>query len=53
MLPKQMVSFTVPQLAFLKDESQRLGISVAELVRRIVDVYRAQQGQEGCTDAER
>lgn len=40
MMPKQMISFTVPQFEFLHEEAKRLGISVAELVRRIVDAYR-------------
>jgi len=40
---KQMISFTVPQRDFLKQEAARLGISVAELVRRIVDEYRERQ----------
>lgn len=39
-MKKQMISFTEPQLVFLKREAKRLGISVAELVRRIVDAYR-------------
>jgi hypothetical protein len=35
-----MLQFTKPQMAFLKEEAERLGISVAELVRRIIDEYR-------------
>jgi hypothetical protein len=31
---------TRPQLAFLRKESERLGISVGEMIRRIVDQYR-------------
>ncbi len=42
-MQKQMISFTDPQMAFLKAEAQRLGIPVAELVRRIVDQYRERQ----------
>jgi hypothetical protein len=34
---KQLISFTVPQHQLLKREAKRLGISIAELVRRIVD----------------
>ena len=34
---KQMISFTDPQRQFLKREAKRLGISIAELVRRIID----------------
>jgi hypothetical protein len=34
------VSLTPPQLAFLEEEARRLGITVADLIRRIVDQYR-------------
>ena len=37
---KQMVSLTEPQIAFLKAEAAKFGISVSELIRRIVDKYR-------------
>lgn len=37
---KRVISFTDPQDDWLLKESDRLGISVAELVRRIVDLYR-------------
>jgi hypothetical protein len=37
---KQMISLTEPQVAFLKKEAERLGISVSDLIRRIVDQYR-------------
>lgn len=40
-----MVSFTQPQMVFLKTEAERLGIPVAELVRRIIDQYREQADQ--------
>lgn len=43
-MQKQMVSFTQPQIAFLKTEAERLGISIADLVRRIVDAYREERG---------
>ncbi len=39
-LQRQMIQFTQPQLDFLRQEAARLGISVADLVRRIVDDYR-------------
>lgn len=39
-MPRQMLQFTEPQLVFLKEEAKRLGLGVAELVRRIVDAYR-------------
>ena len=37
---KQSVTLTVPQLEFLKKEAQRLGITVSDVIRRIVDAYR-------------
>jgi predicted DNA-binding ribbon-helix-helix protein len=37
---KQSVALTQPQFAFLKEESRRLGITVADLIRRIIDTYR-------------
>ena len=35
-----MVQLTVPQKAWLDEEAKRVGISVSELIRRIIDVYR-------------
>ena len=35
-----VISLTQPQLAFLRAEAQRLGISVSDLIRRIVDRHR-------------
>lgn len=37
---KQMISFTDPQIDYLRTEALILGIPVSELVRRIVDDYR-------------
>jgi hypothetical protein len=37
---KRMISFTDPQEDYLKREAERLGISVSDLVRRIVDQHR-------------
>lgn len=37
---KQMISFTVPQMKFLRAEAKRLGVTVSELVRRIIDKAR-------------
>jgi hypothetical protein len=37
---RQTVTFTKPQLAFLRAEAERLGITVADLIRRIIDAYR-------------
>ena len=39
-MPKRLISLTEPQLDFLKAEAARLGISIGDLVRRIVDEYR-------------
>jgi len=41
---KQMVSLTEPQIVFLKSEAERLGITVSDLIRRIVDQYREGRG---------
>lgn len=49
-MKKQLVSFTVPQATFLEVEATRLGISVAELVRRTVDWFRDTYPQMGSTD---
>lgn len=40
---KRVISFTDPQDEWLNKEADRLGISVAELVRRIIDLYREPQ----------
>jgi hypothetical protein len=37
---KQSVNFTRPQLNYLRDEADRLGITVSDLIRRIVDQFR-------------
>lgn len=39
-----MVSLTEPQIVFLKSEASRLGITVSDLIRRIVDQYREGRG---------
>lgn len=39
-MPKQSIVFTAPQHAFLIAEATRLGVSVAELVRRLIDQHR-------------
>lgn len=43
--PRMSISFTAPQLAFLKEEAERLGITVAELVRRIIDEHREKRSE--------
>ncbi len=40
MMTKRMISFTAPQLEWLEAEAKRLGISVPELVRRLIDQAR-------------
>jgi hypothetical protein len=37
---KQMIALTEPQISFLKKEAGQLGISVSDLIRRIIDRYR-------------
>lgn len=37
------VTFTTPQMTFLQREAKRLGITIAELVRRIIDGYREEK----------
>ncbi len=37
---RQTVFLTEPQAEFLKREAEKLGITVSELLRRIVDSYR-------------
>ena len=37
---KQMISLTQPQIDFLRLEADRLGISVSDLIRRIIDQHR-------------
>lgn len=39
-MKKQLISFTDPQAEYLENEAKRLGLSIAELVRRAVDWYR-------------
>ena len=43
-MQKFMVSMPDRQKSFLDREADRLGISVAELLRRIVDTYREPDG---------
>jgi hypothetical protein len=38
--PRIYVTVTVPQLTWLEREAKRLGLSVGELVRRIIDEKR-------------
>jgi hypothetical protein len=38
--PRMNVSFSPPQLAWLTREAKRLGVSIGELLRRIIDAAR-------------
>lgn len=40
-MPRMSVSLTKPQRDFLEREAKRMGITVADLIRRIIDQYRA------------
>lgn len=44
---KILVSFSEPQIAWLREEAARLGISVSELVRRFVDANRLPAPRKG------
>jgi hypothetical protein len=41
---RQSVTLTKPQVAFLKAESIRLGITLSDVIRRIIDHYREARG---------
>ncbi len=38
-MKRMSISFTIPQIKRLADRAKSLGISIAELVRRIIDEY--------------
>lgn len=40
---KRVISFTEPQLEWLEAEAKRLGISIPELVRRLIDQSRGKK----------
>lgn len=40
---KMSVVLTLPQRAYLRDEAKRLGITVGELLRRIIDAHREER----------
>jgi hypothetical protein len=40
--PKITMAFSAPQVEYLRSEAARLGISVADVVRRIIDKKREQ-----------
>lgn len=37
---RQSVTFSRPQYEYLRREAERLGISVSDLIRRIIDTHR-------------
>jgi len=43
---RQTITLTGPQTAYLKAEAEQLGITVAELVRRIIDRHREAIGPD-------
>lgn len=45
-MDRMSVSFTGPQISYLRAESDRLGITTGELVRRIIDVVREDKESE-------
>jgi hypothetical protein len=44
---RRSVVLTGPQAAFLQGEATRLGITVADLIRRIIDQHREAIGSDG------
>ena len=42
---RQMVTLTKPQIEFLKREAEKLGITVSDLIRRIVDQHREEKAK--------
>jgi hypothetical protein len=41
-MKRQMVSLTKPQNEFLAAEAERLGITISDVIRRIIDDWRGQ-----------
>jgi predicted DNA-binding ribbon-helix-helix protein len=41
---RQSVTLTAPQIAYLRAEAERLGLTVSDLIRRIVDQHREARG---------
>ncbi len=41
---RQTITFTAPQMKWLKAESKRLGITIADVLRRMIDEYRRVRG---------
>jgi hypothetical protein len=47
---RQSITFTNPQMRWLWNESGRLGVSVAELVRRTIDAARAPKSEKDAAE---
>lgn len=41
---RQSVTLTKPQAEYLKAEADRLGLTISDMIRRIIDAYREQRG---------
>jgi len=39
-MPKRSIDFTLPQMKWLAKRAEELGVTIAELVRRIIDNVR-------------
>lgn len=39
-MQRQMITLTTPQKAMVREEAHRLGISMADMIRRIIDEWR-------------
>ena len=42
-LSRRTVQFTQPQISYLREEADRLGITVSDLIRRIIDQFRGKK----------
>lgn len=41
---RKSVTFNKPQIPFIEEERKKLGVSFAEMVRRIIDFYKEHRG---------
>ena len=49
---RRSITFTAPQLVYLAAEAERLGVSVSEIVRRIIDAQRETKNDRVWTSGE-
>jgi predicted DNA-binding ribbon-helix-helix protein len=49
---RRSVVLTDPQVTYLQAEAERLGITVADLIRRIIDRYREADGADAVKQRE-